>query len=110
TGVVKSGGTGSPNRLLYTGSEAAPPPPPPPTNSVASFTGSCSGRTCSFNASSSTGATSYSWAFGDGTSATGVTTSHRYARNRTYTVTLTTQPGTSTASKTVTCNSSCTVK
>jgi subtilisin family serine protease len=30
TGVVGSPGTGSPNRLLYTGSGTTPPPPPPP--------------------------------------------------------------------------------
>jgi len=30
TGVVGSPGTGSPNRLLYTGSGGTPPPPPPP--------------------------------------------------------------------------------
>jgi len=102
TGVVKNGGSGSPNRLLYTGSEAPPPPPP---GSTASFTKSCSGLTCSFNASASTNATSYSWNFGDGSTASGVTTSHRFARSRNYTVTLTTQPAssTSTASTSVVC-------
>jgi len=102
TGVVKSGGSGSPNRLLYTGSEAPPPPPP---GSTASFSKSCSGLTCSFNAGASTNATSYSWNFGDGATASGVTTSHRFARSRDYTVTLSTQPAssTSTATATVVC-------
>ena len=76
-------------------------------SSVARFTQSCSGRTCAFDASTSSGATSYSWNFGDGSSASGVTASHKFIPNRNYTVTLTTQPGNSTATRQVRCTSSC---
>ncbi|MEP6507027.1 MAG: PKD domain-containing protein [Gemmatimonadales bacterium] len=66
--------------------------PPPPPSSVARFTTSCSKLACSFNASSSTGATAYLWDFGDGTSGSGVSVSHSFARKATVTVTLATQP------------------
>ncbi len=59
----------------------------------ASFTASCSGNTCSFNASASTdpdgSITSYGWAFGDGTTGSGKTVSHTYAPDKVYTVKLT---------------------
>lgn len=79
---------------------------PPPPSSVAAYTYTCSGLTCSFNASSSTGATGYSWNFGDGTTGSGVTTSHSFASRKTYTVTLTTTPSgsQSTISKSIVCN------
>jgi len=60
----------------------------PPT---ARFNFSCSGVSCSFDASGSTddhGIASYSWTFGDSTSGLGVTPSHVYATGA-YTVTLT---------------------
>jgi subtilisin family serine protease len=88
-GKVTSAGSGSPNRLLYarlgvnsviSGEVAAP---------VASFTFSCSGLTCTFDASATTNATSYIWTLGDGSSGTGLTTSRTYAAGGTYTVTLT---------------------
>lgn len=103
-GIIKSLPSGTANRLLYTGSETQPPPPP---SSVASFTYNCNGgRTCSFNASSSSGATGYSWNFGDGTTGSGVTTTHTYRKNSSSTVTLTTTPSgaQSSASKKITCN------
>ncbi len=111
SGAISSVPAGTVDLLLYTafiGSGAPPPPPPPPppptTTSTASFTKSCSGFTCSFDATSSSGATSYDWNFGDGATASAVTTSHTFVGRHSYTVTLTTQPGPSTATKTVICN------
>ena len=81
-------------------------PPPPPTGSVASFTSSCSGFNCSFNASGSANATSWSWTFGDGTGSSGSSVAHSYAKKGNYTVTLTTEPSgsQSTATKVIRCN------
>lgn len=66
------------------------PPNSPPT---ASFTHSCTGLTCQFDASGSSdsdGSTaSYDWEFGDGATGTGQTTSHTYGSPGTYTVNLT---------------------
>ena len=104
-GVVKSGGTGSPNLLLYTGFISGTPPTPVPAP-VASFTWSCSGATCSFDASATTAQSnaSYSWSFGDNTSGSGRTASHTYAGGGSYTVTLTVSDagGTSRSTQTIT--------
>lgn len=69
---------------------------PPDAAPVARFTWSCTGvprgRSCSFNASSSTddnGISSYAWTFGDGTTGSGVTVSHKYGSPGTRNVTLT---------------------
>lgn len=55
---------------------------------VPSFTFTVTGMTAQFDASSSVGATSYYWTFGNGNNATGVTASETYGSNATYTVTL----------------------
>lgn len=77
---------------------------PPP--SVAAYTYTCSGFTCSFNASSSSNATGYSWNFGDNTTGTGVTVSHTFGVRKTYSVTLTTTPtgSQSSVTKSIVCN------
>jgi PKD repeat protein len=70
-----------------------------PTNNAptASFTFSCSDLACSFDGTASSDpdgdALSYSWAFGDGSTASGATTSHTYAAGGTYTATLTVSDG-----------------
>ncbi|MFN8188916.1 MAG: PKD domain-containing protein [Nocardioidaceae bacterium] len=75
-----------------------------PTNNppVASFTTSCAGLTCSFNAGASSDPDgdplTYAWNFGDTTTGTGVTTSRTYATAGTRTVTLTVSDGTLTNS------------
>lgn len=63
---------------------------PPPT---ASFTSSCTGLACTFDASGSSAPgstiTSYAWTFGDGGTGSGATAAHAYAAGATYPVTLT---------------------
>jgi subtilisin family serine protease len=103
SGVVKSPGSGSPNRLLYTafigGGSTGP---------AAGFTSSCSALACSFTDASTGNITSRSWSFGDGATSTATSPSHTYATAGTYTVTLTvTDAGgaTNSTSKTVTVGS-----
>jgi PKD repeat protein len=92
-GVLTNIGAGSPNRLLYT----------PPNPLAASFTYTCTGIVCSFDASGSSaeqGISSYSWTFGDAQAATGKTPAHNYATSGQYTVTLTVTDVTGTTSST----------
>ena len=66
---------------------------PPNLLPTASFTNSCTALTCTFNGSASADTdgsiSSYSWNFGDGTSATGATPGKTYSAAGTYSVTLT---------------------
>jgi PKD repeat protein len=74
-------------RSLFLGPAGKPNAAP-----IASASASCTGLSCTFNGSASTdpdgSVTAYSWAFGDGATASGVTASHTYAAG-TYTATLT---------------------
>ena len=70
---------------------------------LASFTASCNNLTCDFDGSGSSdpdgSIVAYAWAFGDENTGSGVTVSHTYAADGTYTVTLTvTDDGGSTGS------------
>lgn len=60
---------------------------------AASFTYSCTDRTCSFDGSNSSDSdgsiASYEWEFGDESTATGVSAEHTYSSEGTYSVTLT---------------------
>ncbi|MCI0689838.1 MAG: PKD domain-containing protein [Sporichthyaceae bacterium] len=92
TNTVVSGpaidGNDWPARALFTTPGTAPNQPP-----VASFTVDCTGTLCSFNGTGSSDPdgtiTGYSWNFGDTTSGSGSTTTHNFAADGTYNVTLT---------------------
>jgi PKD domain len=60
---------------------------PPP---VANFTFACTGLSCAFNGSGSTGSgLTYAWSFGDSGTGSGSTSSHVYGASGVYTATLT---------------------
>ncbi len=100
-GYVKNA-SGSPNRIIYTGfitSSSTTTSDPTTsdgststsssTDPTASFTYSCSGTTCSFDASASTtplGYLSRTWMFGDGSQAGAAKVTKTYAQAGTYTV------------------------
>jgi subtilisin family serine protease len=71
-----------------------PPPPPPPGDVVADFSFACNKvggtRSCTFDASSSTGdIVSWSWDFDDGSTGSGEIVTHTYNGGRDRNVTLT---------------------
>ena len=89
----------TPNLLLYSGfiggAQAAP---------VASFTVNCAALACTFDASATSALSSatYAWSFGNGTTATGKTTSRTYAAAGTYSAALTVSDANGTSTKTIT--------
>jgi len=90
TGVLTGLASGSPDRLLYSGSASAAIDAPP----SAAFTYKCKNNgSCSFDASGSSddnGITRYDWDFGDGWAGVGIAPSHSYSSHKgTATVTLT---------------------
>jgi PKD repeat protein len=66
---------------------------PPNTPPVSHFTLSCSGATCTFDGSAAADSdgtiATYAWTFGDGSSGSGKTAQHAYAKGGAYAVTLT---------------------
>ena len=102
TGKVTNPGTGSPNRLLWSG--VAVDDPSIDRAPTAAFTSACDGLTCAFDASGSRddrGIAAYSWSFGDGASGSGVSPSHSYSTGGALTATLTvTDTGGQTATTT----------
>ncbi|MDQ6686095.1 MAG: PKD domain-containing protein [Actinomycetota bacterium] len=102
SGPTQDGQTWAGPLFLYQDSQGLPAPGGPQAGQAHT----CQNLTCSFDGSSSTGnqITSYSWAFGDGATAQGVSPTHTYAATGSYQVTLTvtdSSGATSSATKTV---------
>jgi serine protease len=84
---------------LVEGGPPPPPPPPPPAGLAASFTFSCSGTSCNFDGSGSTGAiTSYTWS--GAFTASGVSASYDFGGAGNFDVTLAVGDGTGSDSVT----------
>jgi subtilisin family serine protease len=84
------------------GSAAAPPPPlPPVASATANVSQGQAPLTVNFDASKSTDpqnfSLTYSWAFSDGSTATGVTASHVFQNHGSYTATVAVNDGHNTA-------------
>lgn len=100
--TVSGAGTGWASKVMFATQSKAN------TSPSATFSASCTGLSCSFDASASTdldgSVASYAWTFGDGTSGTGASASRTYtsAGDRTVTLTVTDDQGaTDTTSRTV---------
>ena len=100
--AAQAGGTWASRALFLT--ETGTTTPPENQAPTASFTFSCDGLACSFDAGASDDpdgdALTYAWSFGDGTQGTGETTSRTYGSAGTRTVTLTVSDGTASTSTT----------
>ena len=96
-----SGGNGQLFSVVISPGTGTPPTNQPP---VPSFTTSCTGMTCSFNAGATTdpdnNPLTYTWDFGDGANGNGVTGSRTYTSTGAKTVTLTVGDGTTAAQAT----------
>lgn len=91
-GKVGSAGTGSPNRLLFSGFIGATPPPGGVAPPVANFSAACSSLTCTFTDTSTDSdgtIASRFWTFGDNTNSTAINPVKTYAAAGTFTVKLT---------------------
>ncbi len=93
-GVTATADSASAKATMWTvvlAPNGAPPPPNQPP--VASFTNSCTGLACSFDGTGSSDSdgtiASYAWSFGDTGTASTATTSHTFASQGTYSVSLT---------------------
>ena len=110
--VISQMPLGTSNLLLYSSFVAVDSSQQ--NSSSARFTYKCTNLKCAFDGTSSTGASAYSWDFGDGsTLGIGSTVSHTFSGSArtSYIVTLTTSPAgsASTTSKVITCTKkSCT--
>ena len=100
TGVVKNGGSGSPNRLVYADPTLDPGAPEqeaevvePSAPPVAAMEVTCDAFDCRFDASASSHPDDaelvYDWKLGDETVASGAKVTHTYKDEGTYTVTVT---------------------
>jgi PKD repeat protein len=84
-----AGATGSVSQTVTVEAPSPPPNVPP----IPSFTTTCSGLTCSFDAGTSSDIdgtiASYSWSFGDGSAGSGANPIHSYGGSGTYSASLT---------------------
>jgi subtilisin family serine protease len=88
---------GTPNKLLYVGFITGGNPTP---GFTASFTKSCAGLSCTFT-STTVGATSLSWSFPNGNTASGEQVTYKFDARGNYTVTLTASNGSTSDTETV---------